>query len=78
MLGEIPSQESFEREDLEILQDDVSMMTTIVPMMTTIVKRIKKNAAGRHSDTKLMQILRENGKILLSITGDESNIDTHL
>ena len=71
MLGEIPSQESFEREDLEIFQDDVSMMTTIV-------KRIKKNAAGRHSDTKLMQTLRENGKILLSITGDESNIDTHL
>ena len=71
MLGEIPSQESFEREDLEILQDDVSMMTTIV-------KRIKKNAAGRQSDTKLMQTLRENGKILLSITGDESNIDTHL
>ena len=71
MLGEIPSQESFEREDLEILQDHVSMMTTIV-------KRIKKNAAGRHSDTKLMQTLRENGKILLSITGDESNIDTHL
>ena len=71
MLGEIPSQESFEREDLEILQDDVSMMTTIV-------KRIKKNAAGIHRDTKLMQTLRENGKILLSITGDESNIDTHL
>ena len=71
MLGEIPSQESFEREDLEILQDDVSMMTTIV-------KRIKKNATGRHSDTKLMQTLRENGKILLTITGDESNIDTHL
>ena len=47
-------------------------------MMTTIVKWIKKNAAGRHSDTKLMQTLRENGKILLSITGDESNIDTHL
>ena len=71
MLGEIPSQESFEREDLEILQDDVSMMTTIV-------KRIRKNASGRQSDTKLMQTLRENGKILLSITGDESNIDTHL
>ena len=71
MLGEIPSQESFEREDLEILQDHVSMMTTIV-------KWIKKNAAGRHSDTKLMQTLRENAKILLSITGDESNIDTHL
>ena len=71
MLGQIPSQESFEREDLEILQDDVSMMTTIV-------KRIRKNASGRHNDTKLMQTLRENGKILLSITGDESNIDTHL
>ena len=71
MLGEIPSQESFEREDLEILQDDVSMMTTIV-------KRIRKHASGRHNDTKLMQTLRENGKILLSITGDESNIDTHL
>ena len=71
MLGEIPSQESFEREDLEILQDDVSMMTIIV-------KRIRKNASGRHNDTKLMQTLRENGKILLSIPGDESNIDTHL
>ena len=71
MLGEIPSQESFEREDLEILQDHVSMMITNV-------KWIKKNASGRQSDTKLMQTLRENGKILLSIAGDESNIDTHL
>ena len=47
-------------------------------MMITNVKWIKKNASGRQSDTKLMQTLRENGKILLSITGDESNIDTHL
>ena len=77
MLGEIPSQESFEREDLEILQDDVSMMTTIVPMMTTIVKRIKKNAAGRHSDTKLMQTLRENIKVLQGIV-DECDDDTQL
>ena len=70
MLGGIPSQESFEQENVEILQDDLSMLTTIV-------KRFQKNAAGKLTDKRLFQTLQENIKILRCIA-EECCDDTPL
>ena len=70
MLGGIPTQESFEHESLEVLQDDLSMMSIVV-------NRFQKNAAGRLTDSKLMQTLRENIKVLQGIV-DECDDDTQL
>ena len=70
MLGGIPTQESFEEENVEILQDDLSMMTTLV-------KRFQKNAGGKLTDKRLTQALQENIKILRSIA-DEFDEDTQL
>ena len=70
MLGGLPTQESFEEENFEILQDDLSMMTIIV-------KRLQKNAAGKLTDKRLTHALQENIEILRSIA-DESDDDTHL
>ena len=70
MLGGIPTQESFEQEGLEVLRDDLSMMSIVV-------NRFQKNAAGRLTDSKLMQTLRENIKVLQGIA-DECDDDTQL
>ena len=70
MLGGLPTQESFEEENFEIFQDDLSMMTIIV-------KRLQKNAAGKLTDKRLTHALQENIEILQSIA-DESDDDTHL
>ena len=70
MLGGIPTQESFEQEGLEVLRDDLSMMSIVV-------NRFQKNAAGRLTDSKLMQTLRENIKVLQGIV-DECDDDTQL
>ena len=70
MLGGIPTQESFEQESLEVLRDDLSMMSIVV-------NRFQKNAAGRLTDSKLMQTLRENIKVLQGIV-DECDDDTQL
>ena len=70
MLGGIPTQESFEQEGLEVLRDDLSMMSIVV-------NRFQKNAAGRLTDSKLMQTLRENIKVLQGIV-DECDDDTPL
>ena len=70
MLGGLPTQESFEEEICEILQDDLSMMKTIV-------KRFQKNAGGKLTDQRLMHALQENIKILRSIAAD-SDDDTRL
>ena len=76
MLGGLPTQESFEEENVEILQDDLSMMTTIV-------KRFQKNIAGKLTEKRLtlamhaLHFLQENIEILRSIA-DESEDDTHL
>ena len=69
--GRFPTQESFEEENIEVLQDDLSMMTTIV-------KRFKKNVAGGLlTDKRLMNTLLGNIKILQSIA-DECDDDTQL
>ena len=70
MLGGMPTQESFEQENLEVLRDDLSMMSIVV-------NRFQKNAAGRLTDSKLMQTLRENIKVLQGIV-DECDDDTQL
>ena len=70
MLGGIPTQESFEQESLEVLRDDLSMMSIVV-------NRFQKNAAGRLTDSKLMQTLRQNIKVLQGII-DECDDDTQL
>ena len=70
MLGGIPTQESFEQESLEVLRDNLSMMSIVV-------NQFQKNAAGRLTDSKLMQTLRENIKVLQGIV-DECDDDTPL
>ena len=70
MLGGIPTQESFEQESLEVLRDHLSIMSIVV-------NRFQKNAAGRLTDSKLMQTLRENIKVLQGIV-DECDDDTPL
>ena len=70
MLGGIPTQESFEQESLEVLRDNLSMMSIVV-------NQFQKNAAGRLTDSKLMQTLRENIKVLQGIV-DECDDDTQL
>ena len=70
MLGGLPTQESFEEENIEIFQDDLSMMTIFV-------KRLQKNAPAKLTDKRLTQALQENIKILQSIA-DESDDNTQL